>query len=92
MGYSSASSIPYTEHSRMAQQTLRALIWWFYRDLLAYKARAFEPPQGQAHGGLLEIQPAGGRSDALGARDLPENLEQVEIDTPKQKGVDLGLS
>ena len=21
----------------MAQQTLRALIWWFYRDLLAYK-------------------------------------------------------
>ena len=37
MGYSSTSSIPYTEHSRMAQQTLRALIWWFYRDLLAYQ-------------------------------------------------------
>src|SRR2546421_9299172 len=27
----------FTEHARRAQQTLRALIWWFYRDLLAYK-------------------------------------------------------
>jgi Transposase IS66 family len=27
----------FTEHSRRAQETLRALIWWFYRDLLAYK-------------------------------------------------------
>jgi hypothetical protein len=27
----------FTDHARQAQQTLRALIWWFYRDLLAYK-------------------------------------------------------
>ena len=27
----------FTEHNRMAQETVRALIWWFYRDLLAYK-------------------------------------------------------
>ncbi|HEY8801718.1 MAG TPA: transposase [Candidatus Dormibacteraeota bacterium] len=27
----------FTEHGRMAQQTLQSLIWWFYRDLLAYK-------------------------------------------------------
>ncbi len=27
----------FTEHGRMAQQKLRSLIWWFYRDLLAYK-------------------------------------------------------
>ena len=27
----------FTEHARRAQQTMRALIWWFYRDLLAYK-------------------------------------------------------
>ena len=27
----------FTEHNRNEQQKLRALIWWFYRDLLAYK-------------------------------------------------------
>jgi hypothetical protein len=27
----------FTEPSRRAQETLRSLIWWFYRDLLAYK-------------------------------------------------------
>ena len=27
----------FTERNRRAQQTLRALIWWFYRDLLTYK-------------------------------------------------------
>jgi hypothetical protein len=27
----------FTDHARQAQETLRALIWWFYRDLLAYK-------------------------------------------------------
>jgi len=27
----------FTEHARMAQQRIRALIWWFYRDLIAYK-------------------------------------------------------
>jgi transposase IS66 family protein len=27
----------FTEHNRCEQQKLRALIWWFYRDLLAYK-------------------------------------------------------
>lgn len=27
----------FTEHNRIAQEKLRALIWWFYRDLLAYK-------------------------------------------------------
>jgi hypothetical protein len=27
----------FTEHGRMAQQKLRSLIWWFYRDLLAYR-------------------------------------------------------
>jgi hypothetical protein len=27
----------FTDHARMAQQKVRALIWWFYRDLVAYK-------------------------------------------------------
>ena len=27
----------FSEQQRLAQQKLRALIWWFYRDLLAYK-------------------------------------------------------
>jgi hypothetical protein len=27
----------FTERNRRAQETVRALIWWFYRDLLAYK-------------------------------------------------------
>jgi sugar phosphate isomerase/epimerase len=27
----------FSKHERLAQQKLRALIWWFYRDLLAYK-------------------------------------------------------
>ena len=27
----------FTDHDRAAQQHLRGLIWWFYRDLLAYK-------------------------------------------------------
>jgi Transposase IS66 family len=28
---------PFTDHQRRAQQHLRALIWWFYRDLKAYR-------------------------------------------------------
>jgi Transposase IS66 family len=27
----------FTDHARSAQEWMRALIWWFYRDLLAYK-------------------------------------------------------
>jgi hypothetical protein len=27
----------FTDHARRARETLRSLIWWFYRDLLAYK-------------------------------------------------------
>jgi hypothetical protein len=27
----------FTDHARSAQERMRALIWWFYRDLLAYK-------------------------------------------------------
>jgi len=27
----------FTDHQRMAQQRLRSLIWWFYRDLKAYR-------------------------------------------------------
>jgi Transposase IS66 family len=28
---------PFTDHQRRVQQHLRALIWWFYRDLKAYR-------------------------------------------------------
>jgi Transposase IS66 family len=28
---------PFTDHQRRAQQSQRALIWWFYRDLKAYQ-------------------------------------------------------
>ena len=30
--------VAFTEHNRIAQQRVRGLIWWFYRDLKAYQA------------------------------------------------------
>ena len=30
----------FTDQQRAAQQRMRALIWWFYADLKAYRARA----------------------------------------------------
>jgi hypothetical protein len=30
--------VAFTEPNRIAQQRVRGLIWWFYRDLKAYQA------------------------------------------------------
>ena len=51
---------------------------------------SFEPLQGKADSRLLDIEPPGCGPDAPGARNLAENLEQIQIDALEQRGIDPG--
>ena len=48
----------FTDPHHAAQQRVRALIWWFYGDLKAYRSRSDTPPQGRAAGTFRPDLPA----------------------------------